>query len=188
MDQPKVIDFDDGEISVRLDGKELRGWIYKDEAERRQKMLQAREYVEGWCDGRIPNAAATPSDPLVGLDERLDRLLLTASDNNRFVLSTESAQNIVGIVREWLRVKSQVPAPCFDSTTDWLPIETAPKDEGRHILLHGNGSNFTDCSFVGYWTTYKEKEPGWQMMSSKIHVEPTLWMPLPTVVSRPEGK
>jgi hypothetical protein len=50
--QPSVIDFDDGEISVRLDGKELRGWSYKDDSERRTKMLCAREYVEGWCDGR----------------------------------------------------------------------------------------------------------------------------------------
>lgn len=48
--QPRVIDFDDGEISVRLDGKELRGWSYKDDSERRTKMLCAREYVEGWCD------------------------------------------------------------------------------------------------------------------------------------------
>lgn len=50
MTNPRVIDFDDGEISVRLDGKELRGWSYKDDAERRIKMLAAREYVEGWCD------------------------------------------------------------------------------------------------------------------------------------------
>ena len=50
--QPRVIDFDDGEISVRLDSKELRGWSYKDDVERRIKMLAAREYVEGWCDGR----------------------------------------------------------------------------------------------------------------------------------------
>jgi ribosomal protein L12E/L44/L45/RPP1/RPP2 len=50
--QPRVIDFDDGGISVRLDGKDLRVWEYRDEAERRTKMLCAREYVEGWCDGR----------------------------------------------------------------------------------------------------------------------------------------
>lgn len=49
---PRVIDFDDGEISVRLDGRELRGWTYTTDEERRQKTLQAREYVEGWCDGR----------------------------------------------------------------------------------------------------------------------------------------
>jgi len=51
MTQPTVIDFDDGEISVRLNGKELRGWSYKDDNERRAKMLAAREYIEGWCDG-----------------------------------------------------------------------------------------------------------------------------------------
>ena len=51
MTQPTVIDFDDGEISVRLNGEELRGWSYKDDNERRAKMLAAREYIEGWCDG-----------------------------------------------------------------------------------------------------------------------------------------
>lgn len=43
------------------------------------------------------------ADVLAGLDERLDRLLLTSNENERFVLSTESAKNIVGIVREWIR-------------------------------------------------------------------------------------
>lgn len=50
--QPRVTDNDSGEISVTHNDKELRGWSYKDDGERRQKMLQAREYVEGWCDGR----------------------------------------------------------------------------------------------------------------------------------------
>jgi hypothetical protein len=50
--QPRVSDNDSGEISVTFNGKELRGWNYKDDAERRAKMLGAREYVEGWCDGR----------------------------------------------------------------------------------------------------------------------------------------
>lgn len=63
MTNPRVIDFDDGEISVRLDGKELRGWSYKDDAERRVKMLAAREYVEGWCDGRdIHGLARSPTE------------------------------------------------------------------------------------------------------------------------------
>jgi hypothetical protein len=48
----RLTDNDAGEISVTLDGKELRGWSYKDDTERRTKMLAAREYVEGWCDGR----------------------------------------------------------------------------------------------------------------------------------------
>lgn len=50
--QPRVTDNDEGEITVALAGKELRGWSYKNDDERRTKMLFAREYVEGWCDGR----------------------------------------------------------------------------------------------------------------------------------------
>lgn len=50
--QPRVADNDAGEIAVTFNGKELRGWSYRDDAERRMKMLAAREYVEGWCDGR----------------------------------------------------------------------------------------------------------------------------------------
>ena len=53
--QPRVVDNDRNEITVSLNGKELRGWSYEDDAERRQKMVQAREYVEGWCDGRETN-------------------------------------------------------------------------------------------------------------------------------------
>jgi hypothetical protein len=45
-----LTDNDRGEITVSLDGRELRGWSYANDAERRAKMLQAREYVEGWCD------------------------------------------------------------------------------------------------------------------------------------------
>jgi hypothetical protein len=50
MKNPRVIDNDKDEITVSLSGRELRGWRYLDDAERRQKMRQAREYVEGWCD------------------------------------------------------------------------------------------------------------------------------------------
>jgi len=53
--QPRVVDNDRNEITVSLNGKELRGWSYEDDVERRQKMVQAREYVEGWCDGRETN-------------------------------------------------------------------------------------------------------------------------------------
>ena len=49
--RPRVTDNNNDEITVSLDGRELRGWSYKDEAERRIKMLCAGEYVEGWCDG-----------------------------------------------------------------------------------------------------------------------------------------
>jgi len=52
MTNPRVTDNDNGEITVSLDGRELRGWGYIGDDERRTKMLAAREYVEGWCDGR----------------------------------------------------------------------------------------------------------------------------------------
>jgi hypothetical protein len=56
MDQqgenPRVTDNDAGEIAVSFDGRELRSWSYQNDAERRIKMICAREYVEGWCDGR----------------------------------------------------------------------------------------------------------------------------------------
>jgi hypothetical protein len=48
---PRVTDNDHGTIDVSLDGKELRSWTYASDDERRTKMLFAREYVEGWCDG-----------------------------------------------------------------------------------------------------------------------------------------
>lgn len=50
--QPRVVDNDKGEVTVTFNGRELRGWSYKDDTERRTKMLAAREYVEGWCDAR----------------------------------------------------------------------------------------------------------------------------------------
>lgn len=45
---PRVKDNDRDEITVTLDGRELRGWSYENDAERRTKMLMAREFVEGW--------------------------------------------------------------------------------------------------------------------------------------------
>lgn len=60
MTNPRVTDNDAGEITVALNGRELRGWSYASDGERRAKMLAAREYVEGWCDGRdaIPISSA----------------------------------------------------------------------------------------------------------------------------------
>lgn len=49
---PRVTDNDCDEITVTLDGKEIRGWSYSSDDERRTKMLCAREFVEGFCTGR----------------------------------------------------------------------------------------------------------------------------------------
>jgi hypothetical protein len=51
MKHPRVVDDDEGIITVEYDGRELRGFTYNSEDERRIKMVRAREYVEGWYDG-----------------------------------------------------------------------------------------------------------------------------------------
>ena len=48
MPDPKITDNDEGEITASVSGKEIRGWSYKDEAERHVKMLMAHEFAEGW--------------------------------------------------------------------------------------------------------------------------------------------
>ena len=50
MPTPRVKDNDLNEITVTLDGKEIRGWSYENEAERRVKIGRAREFVEGWLE------------------------------------------------------------------------------------------------------------------------------------------
>lgn len=57
MPNPRVVDNDKDEITVALDGRELRAWSYATDAERRQKIQQARDYVEGYCEGK---AAVSP--------------------------------------------------------------------------------------------------------------------------------
>lgn len=64
---PKVIDNDQGDITVEVYGKEVRGWSYKDDAERRMKMLAAREFAEGWLSGLARMKE--------GLDTRLNNVL-----------------------------------------------------------------------------------------------------------------
>jgi len=48
LSAPRVVDNDRDEITVTLDGREIRGWSYQDSAERRVKMKAAREFCEGW--------------------------------------------------------------------------------------------------------------------------------------------
>lgn len=56
---PRVTDNDRDEITVSLGGKEIRGWSYANDTERRAKMLCAHEYVEGWHDA-IAKKGETP--------------------------------------------------------------------------------------------------------------------------------
>ena len=90
---PRVTDNDKGEIIVSLHGKELRGWSYADDAERRRKMLAAREYVEGWCDGRDAKAKH--------LKERID----TRLNNVLCEMKEGYDDSIVGFNEAWDEVR-----------------------------------------------------------------------------------
>lgn len=59
---PRVTDNDRDEITVTLDGREIRGWSYRDEAERRVKMIAAREFCEGWWHGSRASPIAALSE------------------------------------------------------------------------------------------------------------------------------
>jgi hypothetical protein len=54
--QPRVIDNDRGGVFVTYEGRQVRGWSYQNDDERRIKMGYAREYVEGWMDSLTHNA------------------------------------------------------------------------------------------------------------------------------------
>lgn len=65
---------------------------------------------------------------------------------------------------------------------EWQPIETAPTDDQCHVLLYGNGSNFTKCVFVGYWDSVLDE---WKTFDG-VGAVPTHWMPLPFAPSPEE--
>jgi hypothetical protein len=58
----------------------------------------------------------------------------------------------------------------------WRPIDTAPKDDGQHVLLHGYGDGFDDCTIVGWWCKDRER---WMPFDGYARVLPSHWMPLP---------
>jgi len=48
---PRLIDNDEGEITVTVNGVEIRGWSYADRDEQYLKIRMAREFCEGWHTG-----------------------------------------------------------------------------------------------------------------------------------------
>lgn len=70
---PKIIDNDRDEITATLNGKEIRGWSYANESERRAKMLAAHEYANGWYQAmRQPGLQQAIVDCLEYFDNRAD--------------------------------------------------------------------------------------------------------------------
>ena len=62
MPDPKIIDDDAGTITAAVNGKEIRGWSYKDDAERRIKMLMAHEFAEGWFQAKHAKGTRLTAD------------------------------------------------------------------------------------------------------------------------------
>jgi hypothetical protein len=52
LNRPRVTDNDKGSIFITWQGKQIRGYSYQSDNERRMKMVYAREYIEGWVDGK----------------------------------------------------------------------------------------------------------------------------------------
>jgi hypothetical protein len=56
---PRLIDNDEGEITVRVNDVEVRGWSYANRDEQCLKMKMAHEFCEGWhagCDAGLVRA------------------------------------------------------------------------------------------------------------------------------------
>lgn len=52
MPDPRITDNDAGEITATVNDQEVRGWSYKNDAERRLKMQLAHEFAEGWFQAK----------------------------------------------------------------------------------------------------------------------------------------
>jgi hypothetical protein len=72
-----------------------------------------------------------------------------------------------------------------EQATGWQPIETAPKDK-KWLLLHGDGTGFMKCTFIGYWGTVNTIDPlkfpneaTWRQIFGGTPATPTHWQPLP---------
>ena len=66
----RLTDNDRDEITVTLAGKEIRGWSYFNQDERRTKMKMAREFVEGWFQASEHLADPDPLTALKALVEQ----------------------------------------------------------------------------------------------------------------------
>lgn len=85
-------------------------------------------------------------------------------------------EQLEGLVRKLAAAPAAAPA--------WQPIETAPKDRGRLILLHGDGPAIKSCSMVGNWGDDGWREC-WILSPGNTVFEPTHWMPLPAAPEFP---
>lgn len=80
---PRITDNDRDEITASLDGKEIRGWSYGNESERRVKMLCAHEFAEGWYQHSIQVIPVKNTIPRATLDDHCDHIGNLSADGTR---------------------------------------------------------------------------------------------------------
>ncbi len=84
MSYPRIIDDDRAEIRAELESREVRSWEYHSEAERRQKILMAREYAEGWfqCQETMTDWTVTPHRHVAGttIGQHIDKCAKCGTD------------------------------------------------------------------------------------------------------------
>lgn len=178
--QPRLADNDAGEIAVTFNGKELRGWSYKDDSERRIKMLAAREYVEGWCEGHDSNAATPPKDFVVVPLKATDAMV-EAGTEARWRSAVRNPDNVREIYAAML---AAAPRQSFDRTAEWQPIETAPRDGTPIDLFSASGRRWCnyrwDREFPrGAWSDVSCQNRSWKDRPFMYLDMVTHWMPLP---------
>ena len=78
-------------------------------------------------------------------------------------------------VREIERLRAELNdiAAALPGVPDWQPIETAPKDGEKRLLLVVDHGEWGDKVWMGLWAD------GWVLSYGKAINEPTHWMPLP---------
>ena len=78
---PRIIDNDQGEITITLDGEIIRSWSYATDTERSTKIRAAHEFCEGW---HAANAGETDMSAKIKVDIASSRPLFIEADANAF--------------------------------------------------------------------------------------------------------
>ncbi len=98
------------------------------------------------------------------------------------VLCKNCASMVAPYWWRWHHKHRRSPPP-----VQWRTIESAPKENGHHVLLFGDGPGFSQCAVVGYWYEYNEfgAAVGWRVLGHSDNPwYPTHWQPTPA----PPGK
>ena len=111
MPDPKITDNDAGEITASVSGKEIRGWSYKDDAERRIKMLAAQEFAEGWFQAQ--NQLKRRVDFLLNEQNQLKRRVDFLLNEQLCCMEPDYDDSITGFNEAWNIVRKILSEEAF---------------------------------------------------------------------------